>query len=155
MTTWSRFWRLSGRARRVVIESGAALTVTYVGLRVAGFRRWKAALARLVPGPAGSTIATDRDELGFAQEIARLEQAAARHLFVRTNCLERSLVLSWLLKRYGVAAELKVGARKEEGRFEAHAWVEACGAVLNDPNETHRHFVPFEGSIASMETQTH
>ncbi|MBZ5696731.1 MAG: lasso peptide biosynthesis B2 protein [Acidobacteriia bacterium] len=155
MTTWSRFWRLSGRARGVALEAAAALTATYMGLRLGGFRRWKAALAWFVPAAAGPAIPLNRAKIDSAREIARLEQAVARHLFFRANCLESSLVLWWLLERRGIAAELRIGVRKDAGNFEAHAWVESGGAVLNDPGEAHRHFVPFEGSIASMETQTH
>ena len=155
VTTWSRFWRLSGHARGVVLEAAAALAATHIGLRLAGFRRWKAALAWLVPEPAGRSIAVEPGNAEMAREIARLEQSAARHLFLRTNCLERSLVLWWLLEKRGIATELRIGARKEAGRFEAHAWVEFEGAVLNDAGDEHHHFVPFEGSIAAMETQTH
>ena len=41
-------------------------------------------------------------------------------------------MLWWLLRRRGIAAELRIGARKEFERFEAHAWVEVDSAVLND-----------------------
>jgi len=65
------------------------------------------------------------------------------------------MVLWWLLQARGIAADLRIGARKETGRFEAHAWVETGGAVLNDADGEHIHFVPFDGPISSMETQTH
>lgn len=81
--------------------------------------------------------------------------AAAHYLPFRTNCLEQSLVLWWLLRRRGIAADLKIGARKAANRFEAHAWVEFEGSVIGGAGEEHLHFVPFEGSVASMETQTH
>ena len=45
--------------------------------------------------------------------------------------------------------------RKRRGEFEAHAWVELGGVVLNDGGEGHVHFVPFEGSVVAMETQIH
>jgi hypothetical protein len=48
------------------------------------------------------------------------------------TCLHRSLTLWWLLRRQGVASELRIGVRKEQGRFEAHAWVERAGVALND-----------------------
>ena len=43
---------------------------------------------------------------------------------------------------------------KEQGRFEAHAWVELEGTVLNNALEQHRHFAPFDRSVMSMETET-
>lgn len=63
-------------------------------------------------------------------------------------------MLCWLLQKRGIGVEMRIGARKVEGRFEAHAWVEFEGAVLNDALDHHRHFAPFDRSIASMETQT-
>jgi hypothetical protein len=51
-------------------------------------------------------------------------------------------------------ADLRIGARKEANRFEAHAWVELNGTVLDGGETEHLHFVPFEQSKSSMETQT-
>ena len=151
---WHRFWRLSAFERGVVIEATAALLATWLGLRLAGFRRWKSLLAWL--GPSANAIlplqcASHKES---AQVIARMEAAAARNLFLGTNCLEQSLVLWWLLRRLGIAAELRIGARKELDRFEAHAWVEVDSAVLNDASAEHRHFVPFDGSITPLEART-
>ena len=83
-----------------------------------------------------------------------MQAAAARNLFFKTNCLEQSLVLWSLLRRHGFAAELKIGARKEAGRFEAHAWVELDRIPVNDDTDSNRQFVPFDGAITSLETQT-
>lgn len=155
MGIWQRFWRLSGFERGVVLEAAACLPATWVALRVAGFRRWKSLLSWLAPriatGSAASYVSLDET----ARQIARLEGGAARNLFFSTNCLEQSLVLWWLLRIRGIAAELRIGARKEADRFEAHAWVEFHGLILNNPGEEHLHFVPFEGQAISMGTQTH
>jgi hypothetical protein len=37
--------------------------------------------------------------------------------------------------------------------FEAHAWVELNGCALDSESDEHREFIPFEGAIASVETQ--
>jgi hypothetical protein len=153
MQTWRGFWRLNGYARGLVLEAAAALAATWLGLRLAGFQRWKVVFAWFAPGTTTSGGAASGALVDSAREIARLEQAAARHLFFRANCLEQSLTLWWLLRRRGIVAELRIGARKEAGRFEAHAWVEFDGAVLNDVGDEHLHFVPFDGPIASPETQ--
>lgn len=65
------------------------------------------------------------------------------------------MVLCWLLRTRGIAAELRVGAQKRQSHFEAHAWVECEGFILNDPQETHIHFVPFDGPITPAETASH
>lgn len=48
----------------------------------------------------------------------------------RTLCLQRSAVTTCLLRTYGVSAFLKIGVRPLP--FQAHAWVEADGSVIND-----------------------
>jgi hypothetical protein len=51
---------------------------------------------------------------------------------VSNTCLHRSLTLWWLLGRRGFASDFVLGARKRDGRLEAHAWVEHQGAAIND-----------------------
>jgi len=151
---WHKFWQLSGYERGVALEAAGGLLATWVGLRLAGFRRWKNVLARLTPSPNTTARQVEASQPEGAQTIARTAAAAARNFFFSTNCLEQSLVLWWLLRRRGIAAELRIGARKEFDRFEAHAWVEVNTAVLNDTNAEHQHFVPFDGPITPLEART-
>lgn len=88
-----------------------------------------------------------------ARHVERLQKAAERHLFFRPNCLEHSLVLQWMLRREQIAGALKFGGRKQRTGFEAHAWVEVGGAVLEDISGENRGFAPFEESRASVEAQ--
>ena len=62
-------------------------------------------------------------------------------------------MLLMLLRRHGFSPELKIGALKEAGRFEAHAWVELNRVRLNDQTDSNPQFVPFERAIPSLETQ--
>jgi hypothetical protein len=91
-------------------------------------------------------------KLESARGIAKMETVAARNLFFEATCLERSIVLWWLLRSRGIPVELLVGARKQGKRFEAHAWVEFEGTVLSDDAEVHDHFVPFDRPIISGES---
>jgi hypothetical protein len=45
-------------------------------------------------------------------------------------CLQRSAATACLLKRYGVPAQMVIGAQQMP--FKAHAWVEVDGRVVND-----------------------
>jgi hypothetical protein len=45
-------------------------------------------------------------------------------------CLQRSAVTACLLKRYGIPAQMVIGAQQIP--FRAHAWVEVDGRVVND-----------------------
>jgi hypothetical protein len=46
---------------------------------------------------------------------------------------------------------LHIGARKSQGRFEAHAWVEWDGHVLNDSSDVHKHYARFDAPIVTAE----
>ena len=76
--------------------------------------------------------------------------AAAREGVYHGRCLEQSLTLWWLLARRGLPAELHIGVRKAASGFEAHAWVELFGAVVNDADEVRQDYVPFGRDIASL-----
>jgi hypothetical protein len=155
MKTWQTFWRLSGFERGIALEAAVALAATWAGLRLVGFRRWQRVLEWLAPGAGRVSPLHDAGVLDSARTIARMEEAAARHVFFRTNCLEQSLVLWWLLRARGIFADLRIGARKDADRFEAHAWVELTGNALSGANNGHLHFVPFDGPLISVETQSH
>jgi hypothetical protein len=38
---------------------------------------------------------------------------------------------------------VRIGTRKREEKFEAHAWVECEGVALNEPEEAHKHYAAF------------
>lgn len=72
-----------------------------------------------------------------------IDLAARRGVF-KANCLHRSLVLWWMLEMRGIRSELKFGARRLDGSFEAHAWVELDGRIINDAPDIREQFAPFE-----------
>jgi Transglutaminase-like superfamily len=135
-----------------VLEAAAALPATWIAMRVAGFSICNAALTRPLsaPSPTGANVV---DTISAAQRVARLEAATARALFLRSTCLEQSLVLCWMLRRRGMSPVLRVGARKDADRLEAHAWVEIDGIALGDDAGQHAHFVPFERDGVPVEAR--
>ncbi len=149
MDNWRKFRRLRAGERGLLLRALLLLPLTAMALRLVGLRRWQSAVARLLaPGPA-SRERWPEAALERARLTARMVQAAERHGLGRPNCLAESLVLLWLLRRQGIASELRIGVRKQGDRLEAHAWVEHCGKVLNDLGGVHRHYAPFHGSIAA------
>jgi hypothetical protein len=150
MTTWRSYRRLGRDDRRLAAETAMALLATRVGLRLAGLRRWRERMVPRMPAQDAAAIAAASVEGG--RKVAAIQEAVSRHLPWQPTCLEKSLVLWRQLGRRGIAAELRIGARKEAGRFEAHAWVEMGNVVLNDSDATHMHYAPFDGSILTLET---
>jgi hypothetical protein len=78
---------------------------------------------------------------------ARMVNAAARYALGRSSCLEKSLALWWLLRQEAIASSVRIGARKSDGKFEAHAWVECEGVALNEPQQQHRHYATFDAAF--------
>jgi hypothetical protein len=136
-----RLWQLPGSERSIVLQSAFWLTATWLALRLVGFRRWSGFLER---GSIVTNATGNSSQLVAARNITRLLSAAASHLFVRTNCLEQAMALSYVLRRRGIPGELRFGARKDSAALEAHAWVEHLGVPLNEDRGEHLHFLPFE-----------
>lgn len=91
----------------------------------------EAAVARL----RGGRSATGRGGPEALEEAARLGRIVVRTLAFLpgdTRCLRRSLVLTQLLARRGIAGRLVIGARTAPD-FLAHAWVEHEGIPVLDP----------------------
>ena len=154
MGVWTRFRGLSGRERLIVVHALIAIVAIRAGLRVLGFRRWHAVVSWMTASRERSRFrsalhAADSfpgAEAGASvrpSELSRLTNSTADSLFFHVTCLERSLALWWVLRWRGLNAELRLGARKNAARFEAHAWVEIDGVCLGDTGDGRDRFVAF------------
>lgn len=142
---WRTFLGLSPNRRRLFLQAWALLPMVWVALRVRGFHYVHATIDRVSP----RSYRPAADPTADAVEATHL---AARYSPIPVNCLLRSLVLVFLLRRRGLEAELRFGVRRQDGRFEAHAWVERCGEVLNDDPDVTRHYRPFREPIPATQT---
>lgn len=150
---WRRYKALPAHERKIAREAARRLTFIWIGLRALGFKRVRESAERFPRSTRPVTDTSDSNpQLIASRMIARLVGSASRHLFFTPNCLVQSLALLEMLRRRGIAGELRVGARHESGAFEAHAWVEFAGIVLNDVSSEHHHFTPFERVAAATET---
>jgi hypothetical protein len=118
--------------RRLKLRLLVLLPAIAIGLRLCGFRRCYLFLLRR-SRRAASTLNAVPDPAVEAKRIAATVVSVNRRLLpYESRCLLESLVLLWVLRRAGIAAELLLGVRTIMGPFEAHAWVEYEGRVLND-----------------------
>lgn len=146
MNKWHKVRQLTWRERWVLIQALIALPTLGLWLR---WWSCRATLTRsgtdrfFLPSlESQSAGATAEALLRQGRSTARLVRLAATYGLYRAGCLPQSLVLRWLLRRQGIAGDLRIGVRKESGRFEAHAWVEHQGRVLNDGDDVCRRFAP-------------
>jgi hypothetical protein len=146
---WRRFRMRPPEDRTLILHAALILPLTEIGLRLLGFRRWKGLIERISPpAPLAQSLPADVQR-ERALRAVRAVHSVELHGPANPNCLERSMTLWWMLRRDGVEGELHIGARKQGVRFEAHAWVELGGKVLNDSGEVHQHYARFDAPIAA------
>lgn len=70
---------------------------------------------------------------------------------LKGRCLSQSLVMRFLLNRKGIPSELKIGVNQKMGKFDAHAWLEKEGILLNDhPSIIANYFVLPAGKLNAI-----
>ncbi len=115
------------------------LPITAFSLQVKGFKWTRTLLSNECLPKINSKTPTPQ-KLLEAKSIAGMVGIAANHGPYRANCLIKSLVTWWLLAKRGIQSELKIGVNKEAGDFNAHAWVEFQGIVVNDAADIDERF---------------
>ncbi|QQS47687.1 MAG: lasso peptide biosynthesis B2 protein [Acidobacteriota bacterium] len=123
------------------------LPVIAILLRLLGLNRSVSILSFLNSKNPGILIEQSGVYVKKAYRISWLVDIATRYGIFRANCLQRSLVLWLLLRQRGIQSEIHFGTRKNNGKFEAHAWVELDGLVLNDSEDVTSIFTPFDCAI--------
>jgi hypothetical protein len=138
--TLQRYRALDEESRRLFRRAAMLLPMIRASLRVRGYNKTFSSLQSRVIAIAPAQNA-NAEEL---RKTSHMVRAAVHHSLLHFTCLEESLGLWYLLRKQGIAPQLRIGVRKENGKFEAHAWVEHGGEALNQPEATHLHYAAFE-----------
>jgi hypothetical protein len=134
---WQRWREMPSIERRQFVIAAGLVPAMAVALRIVGFNRMQAWLND-VGTPAATAAPTPTVIRAAVLAISRVK----RYGLYRGNCLSQSMTLVWLLKRRGAAPDLRLGVRLTGPKFDAHAWVELDGRVLNDTPDVHTRFTP-------------
>lgn len=113
-----------------LVPAASAIRLASHQARVERLARWlgeSEAAARFVPLACGRLSDS---------ELFRLADWATRLTKGEQRCLQRSLVLHWLLARRGRAPVLEVGVALRDGQLLSHAWVVVGGQPLGDTPAT-------------------
>lgn len=150
----ARLRRLSLGEVPLLIEAPFALPLAALALQRYGLRRVQVFLSRR---HARRTPPTD--PLVRRVEAARLAwivQVVAAYSPFSANCLQRSVVLWWFLRRRGLSGELRIGVRRDEaGSLDFHAWVEHEGVPINDRWDVRQRYATFPQAIAPRGQRFH
>lgn len=134
--------------RRVVIAICILLLpLLRVSLRLLGYRRSRTGLLWLSPTPLPHSHHSEM-ALQRACRLAQYVNTASRRGFIRSTCLERSLLLWWWLRWMGIPTQICSGVRKYNSSVDAHAWLEYSGVVVNDRSDIAVHYTPLWDTIA-------
>ncbi|MBW4418213.1 MAG: lasso peptide biosynthesis B2 protein [Myxacorys californica WJT36-NPBG1] len=141
---WQAWRRLPWQERSLFLQALVLFPMIALALKLWGLQRVQTHLAKQF-----HDAAPVHSELFhcIAQTIY-LVSRAGYYTPRWANCLKRSLILWYLLHRQGIETDLRIGVRRCNGEFQAHAWVEYQGSVLNDVPDVHELYAAFEEPIS-------
>jgi hypothetical protein len=142
-----RFKKLERPAQKLFLRGAVLLPVVSLSLKMCGFRRTQAMLEAFLRRRAVLERLVEVTE--NTALTVRMVHAALREGFGHPTCLEESLVIWYLLGRQGIESAVRIGIRKDEGKFGAHAWVERDGVALNQPDAQHHHYTAFDAEFTA------
>lgn len=140
MTNLNKVRQLSRKDRRLLLQSVLLLPVIHFALLLLGYHRLRGVMEKLIPLQSIDAPVSEMEIIQRAQEIARIVSTAAQHGLYKANCLRRSLLAWWFLRRQGIRSNICFGVRMNDQHLEAHAWVERNGIVLNDSGDVHKYY---------------
>lgn len=150
----TKLQQMPWRDRWLLIQACLWLPIVAIALSTIGFKPTQRVLTKLSPQlhaidqPSQSVSSTQVD---LARQTARSVNRAARYLLPPGSCLRRSLALWFLLKWQGIESKVCIGVRRQNGDFQAHAWVECNGQVANDSPEVNDVFSTFDRDLPFAE----
>lgn len=136
--------------RRMLLRATCLLPVIAVGIRVFGFTRVYNTANRLASRSRLPGVENEGEWMHRARHIVWYLRHYGPY---RGNCLSRSVLLWWLLRRLRIESDLRIGVRHDEGDFQAHAWVEYHGHPLNAEARVGELFTAFSEAIVPQGTR--
>lgn len=147
-----RFLSLTHGERKLFVRGFVDLACVDFVLRVRGFQS-------AVEGRAAASGAHQQhvqpSDLARASRYAYWLERASRHHLIRARCLHRAIALHRRLRGEGLPSELRIGVRKANGVFEAHAWVVLGGSPVNESAIGLASFVPLTTPSGAQPNWTH
>ena len=141
---WSQWWQLPRPERRTLVAFALALPLIDIGIRTFGLKRTQKGFSWLtrkaLPRPCSD------NDLANANRLVELADIAGTHGIYHITCLRQAVLVQHRLRRQGLPARLRIGARKNaDGVLEAHAWVDLEGIALGQRDSGHVPFPDMDG----------
>src|SRR5688572_30658712 len=117
-----------------LVPAASVITIASRHVRLERLVRWLG--DRGSEGPAKSRVPVVPPPAFCARlseaELYRLSDWATRLTVGQQRCLQRSLMVHWLLSRRGAAPVLELGVALRDGGLFSHAWVTVAGAPVGE-----------------------
>ena len=124
MKLLARLLKLTTAECRLLVSALFWLVACRIGLWVLPFQRIFAHLETF------KTFDVSKTANVLPEQIAWAVRTVGCYLPGCRNCLVQSLAAQIMLMRKGYAAQIRIGAVRDEGEFKAHAWVECQGQIV-------------------------
>jgi hypothetical protein len=145
-----KFLEFKGEEKRLFFSIAFLLPLVALVLRVSNFTRFYSWLEHLAGDSKRQGSGTLEDDRTQIFQLRRTLEAVRKHSFYAGNCLSRSLLLWFLLRRRGIICELRFGVKKSD-TFQAHAWVEYQGKPINVKKNIRDRYLLFDKTVLPKE----
>lgn len=128
-----RLLKLNRSDRCTLLQTYLLLTLVRLGLLLLPFERlWKGLVKLGQPQPSTTVVVTDvKTEAQTVRQVIWAVNLSARFSPGGPKCLARALTTKVLLDRRQCPCDFKIGvAKSEQGKLEAHAWIEVQNQVV-------------------------
>lgn len=134
-----RFLRLPGDEQRLAAEAALTLALVCTLLKTLPFRRVLRLLG--LHEQATATTTAGMVDAPLAHAVGRAVARANRALPFPAVCLPQAAAAAVMLRRRGLAVEVRFGVAKRGDAVAAHAW-SRCGDVLVSGGAGHAAYAP-------------
>lgn len=115
--------------QQLIFKARILIILTEISVRICGLKKTEVILSlftkeKVQPNHRSTVVTIDRYTIIFNQ----IKQKTS----LNGRCLSQSLVMRHLLREEGITSELKIGVMHRNEQFNAHAWLEKGGVLLND-----------------------
>ena len=132
-----KFIRLKNGDRQLLLLAGLTLILLRLGLWLLPWKVLYAGIRKIAPI---SPDLAQPDNLTLYRVVKAVNRVS-KLMVIEPKCLARALTTQLLLIRQGYSSELCIGvAKNQEGKFEAHAWVECKGRIIIGKLSNHSQF---------------
>ena len=119
---WRQWRALPARERRLLALLACMQPLIGGGLRLLGCRRTRGIIDRLTLRAQPARTATAAD-LRDAERLTVLAKTAGLHGPLPSTCLRQALAVYALLRKRGLAPQVRFGLSRTHGNADLHAWV--------------------------------